>query len=315
LAQVGVPLENAAAIDEALAPLAERLDALRFEAEDLSAELRRYGLESEVAPGRLEEVEDRYGLLSRLARKYRGTLSDVLRHQDDCAHRREQLQDADERLAAVERRLAQVRDELAGLSGSLSEVRREAAPQLAAAVRERLAELAMAEARFEVVVTPRAGGCGPRGGDAVEMTIAPNPGMPQGPLREIASGGELSRVMLALLSVAHGEGQGAGGDDSLLVFDEVDAGIGGHTARAVGEHLRVLAQGRQVLCITHLPQVAALAARHFTIVKSVGSSPARTEVRSLDSDGVVGELVRMLGAETDDRAADEHARSLLRAAA
>jgi DNA repair protein RecN (Recombination protein N) len=143
--------------------------------------------------------------------------------------------------------------------------------------------------------------------------IAANPGLPAGPLREIASGGELSRVMLALLSVAH-----AGSEDTpaapLLVFDEIDAGIGGRTARAVGEQLRALARGRQVLCITHLPQVAALAARHFTIVKDPSTTPATTTVTELGGDSVVGELVRMLGAGEGDRAASQHARQLLRAA-
>jgi DNA repair protein RecN (Recombination protein N) len=123
--------------------------------------------------------------------------------------------------------------------------------------------------------------------------------------------------MLAILSVAHGSGGEAGssaGEGPLLVFDEIDAGIGGHTARAVGEHLRALAEGRQILCITHLPQVAAMAARHFTIVKDSSAVPARTTVSSLDGNEVVGELVRMLGAAEGDRAASRHARQLLRAA-
>ncbi|MDQ2897849.1 MAG: DNA repair protein RecN, partial [Actinomycetota bacterium] len=140
------------------------------------------------------------------------------------------------------------------------------------------------------------------------------PGGPLGPLREVASGGELSRVMLALLSVAHGEPATEAEAGALLVFDEIDAGIGGHTARAVGEHLRALAAGRQVLCITHLPQVAALAQRHFTIAKDTRRDPATTTVTTLDGDQVVGELVRMLGAAEQDSAASEHARELLRAA-
>ncbi|HEY3771947.1 MAG TPA: DNA repair protein RecN, partial [Solirubrobacteraceae bacterium] len=129
-------------------------------------------------------------------------------------------------------------------------------------------------------------------------------------------GGELSRVMLALLSVAHGSAQG--GDPAaraMLVFDEIDAGIGGHTARAVGEHLRALAVGRQVLCITHLPQVAALGERHFTIVKDTRARPARTTVTSLEGDAVVTELVRMMGAADEDTGAADHARELLRVAA
>jgi DNA repair protein RecN (Recombination protein N) len=145
--------------------------------------------------------------------------------------------------------------------------------------------------------------------------ISTNSGVPAGPLREIASGGELSRVMLALLSVAHGtDPKASDGRGPLLVFDEIDAGIGGHTARAVGAHLRDLAGGRQVLCITHLPQVAALAASHFTISKDSGA-PATTTVTALDSDAVVEELVRMLGATEGDRAASQHARQLLRQAA
>jgi DNA repair protein RecN (Recombination protein N) len=175
----------------------------------------------------------------------------------------------------------------------------------------------MPDAKFEIAVDRRPDGCGPRGTDAVEFTISTNAGLPAGPLREIASGGELSRVMLALLSVAHGDPREAvaAGDGPLLVFDEIDAGIGGQTARAVGEHLRQLAGGRQILCITHLPQVAALAARHFTIAKDGSSLPARTTVTELQSGAVVAELVRMLGAGEGDRAASQHARELLKQAA
>ena len=149
------------------------------------------------------------------------------------------------------------------------------------------------------------------------LALGANAGNPIGPLREIASGGELSRVMLSLLSVSHRAGDAEVGEERgpLLVFDEIDAGIGGHTARAVGEHLKSLSQGRQILCITHLPQVAALADRHFTIAKDASAEPARTTVSTLDADEqLVGELVRMLGAGEGDTAASEHARELLRAA-
>ena len=146
------------------------------------------------------------------------------------------------------------------------------------------------------------------GAERAQFEIAPNPGVPAAPLREIASGGELSRVMLALLSAAHGGGH------STLVFDEIDAGIGGHTARAVGEQLRVLADGRQILAITHLPQVASFAARHFTIAKDLAVEPARASVAQLDDAEVVGELVRMLGADEHDAGARRHAKELLRAA-
>ena len=144
--------------------------------------------------------------------------------------------------------------------------------------------------------------------DFIGRAIAANPGVPAAPLREIASGGELSRVMLALLGAAHG------GGEATLVFDEIDAGIGGHTARAVGEQLRALASGRQILAITHLPQVASLAARHFTIAKDTSGAATSTTVSLLRDGAVVEELVRMLGATEDDDGARRHAQELLRAA-
>jgi DNA repair protein RecN (Recombination protein N) len=332
LAQAATALEHAAAMDARLTPLAERAETLRYEAEDVAGELRGYLLELEGGAGeaggaaRLEEIEERLALLARLERKHGGTIADVLAHAERCRTRRDELENADSALEAMEVELGEARAGLERLAQRIGRARRKAAPRLAAAVRQRLAELAMADARFEIELSARPDGCGPRGADAIEMLIAANAGGPLGPLREVASGGELSRVMLALLSVAHGmvddrEQTRAGvakqhpkERGALLVFDEIDAGIGGLTARAVGEHLRQLSCGRQVLCITHLPQVAALADRHFTIVKDAAATPATTTVTALDGDQVVGELVRMLGGGSEDRAANEHARELLRAA-
>jgi DNA repair protein RecN (Recombination protein N) len=311
LAAAAAQLEPVAGFDPQLRPLSERLSALRYEAEELGAELKRYLMGIEASPGRLEEVEERLAVLDRLKRKHGGAISEVLAHAERCRARRDELQRADAALEETQAEYEMARGERDAIASELTQARRSAAPRLAAGVRERLAQLAMADASFDVEVEPREGGCGPRGADSVELTIAPNPGMSAGPLRDIASGGELSRVMLALLSEAHGGAQDA---TPLLVFDEIDAGIGGHTARAVGEHLRQLAEGRQILCITHLPQVAALAARHFTIEKDSTVTPARTEVTALDGDQVVGEIVRMLGAGDDDRAASDHARKLLQAA-
>ena len=319
LAKAAAQLVVAVGIDPELAGLSERAHVLGDEAMELSAALRSYVFELEATPGRLEEVEERLAVFARLERKHGGSIADVLAHAERCRARREELDRAEVALSEIEASLGEARAELERLAAELSERRREAAPVLAAAVRERLAELAMPDAEFEVDVRPRDDGCGPRGADEVSLVIAPNPGMPAGPLREIASGGELSRVMLAILSVAHSSGAATSSTDGdpsgpLLVFDEIDAGIGGHTARAVGEHLRALAEGRQILCITHLPQVAAMAARHFTIVKDSSAVPVRTTVSTLDRDSVVGELVRMLGAAEGDRAASRHARQLLRAA-
>jgi DNA repair protein RecN (Recombination protein N) len=174
-------------------------------------------------------------------------------------------------------------------------------------VLDELAQLAMDGAEFAVNLEPREE-LGPTGADRVELVIAPNPGVPAMPLRETASGGETSRAMLALLTAA-----GAAGDTT-LVFDEVDAGIGGQTARAVGERLRALAEGRQIVCITHLPQIASLARRHFRIEKSADGDLARTSVEALEESEVVGELCRMLGADTSDAGARRHAEELLAAA-
>jgi len=320
LAQAATAVEAVAAFDqERLGPLAERLAGLRYEVEDAAAGLRSYldGVDGAEPERPLEFVEERLAAFARLSRKHGGGIAEVLAHADRCRAREAELRVVEVALEEARAELAEALAERERIGGQLRAARKRAAPRLAAAVRSRLAEMAMADAQFEVALREREDGPGARGLDAVEFLIAPNAGLPSGPLREVGSGGELSRVMLALLSVAHGGGEDGGsalGDDSLLVFDEVDAGIGGHTARAVGAHLRELAAGRQVLCITHLPQVAAMGSRHFTIVKDGARKPALTTVAALDSDGVVAELVRMLGAEEGDRAARGHARELLKAA-
>jgi DNA repair protein RecN (Recombination protein N) len=307
LAAATASLEAMRGVDAALDALADRAQALALEAEDLTAELRRYGEAIEAPPGRLDEVEDRLAQFDRLKRKHGGTIAAVLEHARECAQRRAELEGAEEALEEGARRLETARGVLAEHAAALHDARAAAAPRLADAVRDRLAELAMEGATFAVGLSPREAP-GPAGADEVEFLIAPNPGVPAGALRETASGGELSRVMLALMSVAEAAGA------ETLVFDEVDAGIGGQTARAVGEQLRALSEGRQVICITHLPQIASLADRHFTIIKDASGETARTTVSELDRGAVVGELVRMLGADETDVAARRHAKELLRAA-
>jgi len=221
--------------------------------------------------------------------------------------RHDELTGAEVAFARTEKQLKVALAELERHVTALRAARESAAPRLACSVGEQLSSLAMQDATFEVLLSAREPG--PSGGDAVEFLIAPNPGVPAGPLREIASGGELSRVMLAIMGVAT-----AACIDSTIVFDEVDAGIGGHTARTVGARLRELAQSRQVLCITHLPQIASLGDRHFTIVKDTSTVPTRATVVQLGERDVVSELVRMLGADTADAGARRHAAELRRAA-
>jgi DNA repair protein RecN (Recombination protein N) len=300
-------LDGVAGVDAELDVLADRWRALAIEAGDLAADLRHYGEGLEDAgPLGLDAIEERLGAWDRLKRKHGGTIAAVLAHGEQCRARIEALDRAEVALDEATAELESARAARAALALELRAARAEAAETLAAEVRGRLAELAMEAASFEIALEEREEG--PAGADAVEFLIAPNPGVPPAPLRETASGGELSRVMLALMGAAND------GSEACLVFDEVDAGIGGHTARAVGEQLRALAAGRQVLCITHLPQVASLAARHFSIAKDTSTEPALTTVTQLKESQVVGELVRMLGAPADDVAARRHAKELRKAA-
>jgi DNA repair protein RecN (Recombination protein N) len=296
-----------AGVDHGLDALAERLAALRLEAEDLGAELRRYAAGLEGDPGRLQEVEERLDLYERLERKHGGSVAAVLEHRERCVAERDRLERAEVETERAEAELARARARRDDLAASLTAARRKVAPRLAARVREELRGLAMEGASFEVLLEAREE-LGPSGAERVEMMLAPNPGVPPAPIRDAASGGELSRVMLALMTVA------GLGESRTLVFDEVDAGVGGQTARAVGERLRALGEDRQVLCITHLPQIAALASSHFRIEKTASHSTALTTVEALEGEGVLEELVRMLGAERTDSGARRHARELLAAA-
>jgi DNA repair protein RecN (Recombination protein N) len=316
LAAAGPQLDALAGVDPQLDALAERARALVIEADDLARELHRYeeGIEAEAGPPtRLEQVEERLAAFARLERKHGGTLAAVLAHAEQCRARHAELSGAEAALEQARAALTAAQARLAAVAQELHAARTAAAPALSKAVRARLAELAMPDASFEVALEAREQP-GPTGADAVELLIAANPGVPAGPLREIASGGELSRVMLALLGVANADESDPSRPARLLVFDEVDAGIGGHTANAVGAQLRALAADRQILCITHLPQVAAHAERHFRIEKDAAGETATTTLTALSGDAIVAELMRMLGADEGDRAARQHARELLKAA-
>jgi DNA repair protein RecN (Recombination protein N) len=299
--------QSVQAADPEMEALASRLTALRLEAEDLGAELRRYTDSLEAEPGRLDAVEERLELYDRLERKHGGSVAAVLAHAERCRAERARLERAEVETERAEAALAKALAERDELAARLTAGRAEAAPRLAERVREELSALAMEGAEFEIVLEPRTD-VGAHGLERVEFLLAPNPGVPAAPIRDAASGGELSRVMLALMTVA------GAGERRTLVFDEVDAGVGGQTARAVGERLRALGEGRQVLCITHLPQIAALAGAHFRIEKSADTDTALTTVEALEGDGVVAELCRMLGAEASDTAARRHAEELLAAA-
>jgi DNA repair protein RecN (Recombination protein N) len=308
LAQAESQLGATSGLDPGLDAVAERVAALALELADVGAELRDYAEGVESDPGRLLAIEERLEAIDRLERKHGGSVESVLEHADRCRAEIERLEGAEERGAEAEAALEEAEARRAHLGEGLSAGRAAAATPLEERVAAELETLAMSGATLDVVLEPHPDGYGPQGRETVELRVATNPGIEAAPLREAASGGELSRVMLALSGL--GEAASAG----TMVFDEIDAGVGGNTARVVGERLRALGRGRQVLCITHLPQVASLADVHFRLEKDVAGERALARVERLDGDGVVAEIRRMLGGDRSDEAATQHARELLAAA-
>jgi len=308
LAQAEALLKGASGVDADLDSISERLSALSVDLADVAAELRDYpeGLEADSA--RLANVEERLHLLDRLKRKHGGSVESVLSHAERCREEISRLEGGEERISGVEDALGEAQRRRGELGAQLSEGRARAAGPLEKEMAKELQRLAMPGAILEVVLESQPDGFGAGGRETVELRVAPNPGINPAPLRDVASGGELSRIMLALSGL--GEGAGAG----TLVFDEIDAGVGGHTARVVGERLRALSDDRQVLCITHLPQVASMASTHFRIEKDVTGERAVASVQHLDGEDVVEEICRMLGGEGSDEGAARHARELLAAA-
>ena len=230
----------------------------------------------------------------------------MLAHADWCRGEIDRLEGGESREAELGEEIATAAAALASVAGEIGAARKRAAAGLASRVTADLGELAMDGAELTIDLPPAEGGPGPHGAESAEFMLAPNPGIPAQPLRDTASGGELSRVMLAL--AASGTG-----DRRTLVFDEIDAGIGGNTAVAVGDRLREVADGRQVLAITHLPQVAGRASTHFSVEKQARSGAVSAVVRTLDEEAVVSEIRRMMGAGVDDEAATRHARQIVAA--
>ena len=308
LAEAEGALGRSASVDPALDALGERVAAASVELSDLAAELRSYLEAIEAEPGRLEEVETRLGEFDRLIRKHGGSAEAVLAHAQHCRAELERLERAAERGSELDAAVSEAEAKRARAGKKLSKSRAAAAPKLEREVASVLAELAMDGATLEVALLPVEDGYGASGCETVELRVATNPGMPVAPLSDAASGGELSRVMLAL------SGSGPAGEVETLVFDEIDAGVGGKVARRVGERLRALGEGRQVVCITHLAQVASLASTHFRVVKEADGEATVARVDAVSGDEQLAEIVRMLGADSDDEAAGRHARELLTAA-
>ncbi len=308
IAQAEATLQAAGGLDPGLDAIAERVATLGVELVDLGSELRDYAEGVEADPGALLAIEERLEAIDRLERKHGGSVESVLAHAERCRAEIARLEGAETRSAEAEAALSAAEARRAELGERLSVGREAAVVPLQERVAAELEQLAMTGASLEVALDPHPEGYGPSGRETVELRVAPNPGIEPAPLRDAASGGELSRVMLAL------SGLGRAASAGTMVFDEIDAGVGGNTARVVGERLRALGRDRQVLCITHLPQVASLADVHFRLEKDVAHEQAEATVERLDGEGVVAEIRRMLGGESSDKAATRHARELLKAA-
>ena len=292
---------------------------------ELQTELSRYADKVEVDPARLAELEERLNLIHSLKRKYGATLAEVIAFGEEASTKLQALESRDTELARLKAAREKLDAEISSAGKKLSDARKKVIPQLAKSVSKQLEELGFKQSKFDVTIKTDPAGdeftslksqesqslptsspaLKQTGLDEIEFQFAPNPGEPAKPLRAIASSGEMARVMLALKTVLAAEDE-----IPVLVFDEVDANVGGETANAVGEKMKQIAAARQVLCITHLPQVAAPADAHYVVTKLVKNGRTISEITLLDKKSRVTELARMLGGQSD--AARKHAEALLR---
>jgi DNA repair protein RecN (Recombination protein N) len=300
--------ESAVSRDAAAAPLGDRLAEVCYQVSDLTADLARYLDGLETQPGRLEQIAERRAQLNTLTRKYGTTCDEVLQWAADSTFRLTKLEQSDERIATLEQRVEELKTELTSLAAVISAARREAAARFSESVLAELAALAMPHARLNFEVT--SADLGPSGADRVDLTFAANPGNEPRSLGRVASGGELSRVRLALEVVL-----AADSEPATLVFDEVDAGVGGKVAVEVGRRLARLSQRSQVIVVTHLAQVAAFADRHYVVVKSDDGQVTTTGVVQVADEDRAVELARMMAGLDTTESALAHAGELVELAA
>jgi DNA repair protein RecN (Recombination protein N) len=305
-------LETAGSIDPGLSDLARRSDDAFYELEDVADSLRHYIGSLSFRPERLEEVEGRLADIRKLKKKYGASIEDVLARLDEDQARLSRLETWEEDRGEIEQRIAAMEATVLAAALAISDKRKAAASGLQERIEAIVRTLGMPSARFfaRVVRKDAAEGkpvVGPYGVDEVEFLIAPNPGESAKPLARIASGGELSRVALAAKTVL------AGADSvECLIFDEVDAGIGGEVAVAVGEHLKELGKTRQVLCITHLASIAVRADNHYRVEKDISGGRTTTRLSRMDGRARAEEIARMLAGDPREEASIAHATELLR---
>jgi DNA repair protein RecN (Recombination protein N) len=310
-------LSLVAEIDSRLEPILQTLREAAISVEEVSRELRGYQEEVQFDPERLVEIEARLDEIGRLKRKYGGTLAEILQFADNCARELESIARREERSRAIDGDLDQIRRRLGALAERLAVERRAGAAALEQAITKQLGELNMEKTQFKIGLTQaetpegvpfegRSVEVTAAGADKAEFLVAPNPGEGLKPLAKIASGGELSRIMLALKAILAELDQ-----IPTMVFDEIDVGIGGRTAQAVAEKMLLIGRTRQVISVTHLPQIASMAKHHFYIEKQVSENRTAVNVRSLNINERVEELARMLGGAQVTDTTRRHAREML----
>jgi DNA repair protein RecN (Recombination protein N) len=300
-------LEELARIDESLAPLSAVLKPAQIAVQDAAHELRHYLGRLEADPARLEEAETRLALIEKLKRKYGATIEEILSFLAEVRGRLEAVETAGARRAALEASIARLHDAFTAAAAARSELRKKAARKLEKQVESELGGLAMKGSVFRIAVEP--GEPGPSGADDVTFLVSANIGEEPRPLEKVASGGELSRIALALKTCVTPRPRP--GALRTLVFDEVDSGVGGAAAETVGRRLRKISAAAQVLCVTHLAQIAAFGGHHFVVSKRESAGRTLTEVEELDAKGRVGEIGRMLSGARLTEEAMRHAASLL----
>ena len=298
-------MDKLSQIDERYAELGLRLREMVYSAQDIGYELRDILDHMESDPELIEKVSKRLETIDRLERKYGPNLDDVLNFYASAVERLESIQTGDAHIDALKAELAKKDVELGEVCTQLTASRRELAQRLAQAIMQQLRDLGMGRARLEIRIEslprPTANGL-----DSVEFLISANPGEPLKPMASVASGGELSRIMLALKTIS----MEADGVDS-MVFDEIDTGVSGRMAQTVGEKMCAIARDHQVLCVTHLPQIAALGDAHFVVEKHTDGTTTETVVRRLDSEGRIHELSRLVGGAEDSTSSLSHAKHML----
>lgn len=306
LSQVKKDLEDISRFDDALANAQKMVEEAYISLQEASYELRDYGESVEFSPARLDQLQSRMDVIYRLCKKYGATLDDVLAHQEKVERELSEIENYDEDIAALEKEIAALEKELGKKAAALTELRRAAAKDLSSAIEEQLFALGMPKAQLAIRVE-QAADYGPRGRDEVAMFFSANPGEAEKPLQRVASGGELSRIALAIKTVASSR------DSSVpsMVFDEIDTGIGGRTAQMVAERIALVAQYKQVLCITHLPQIACMADAHLYISKRTEEGTTATQIRPLSERERISEIARMASGADMTTASLDNAREMV----